>query len=78
METVILKLSHDSLEAVKEFLKTLPAGEVQLVLEEPVEVDIPYVSDEEQAEIEELFKDPDCHIVSSREKVFVEFANPPQ
>ncbi|MBF0497116.1 MAG: hypothetical protein HQK58_11175 [Deltaproteobacteria bacterium] len=78
METVILKLSHDSLEAVKEFLKTLPPGEFQLILEDPQHSDIPYVSDEEQAEIEELLKDPDCHIVSSREKVFVEIANPPQ
>ncbi|MBF0550984.1 MAG: hypothetical protein HQK60_10650 [Deltaproteobacteria bacterium] len=44
METVILKLSHDSLEAVKEFLKTLPPEDVQLVLEEPEGGDIAYVS----------------------------------
>ncbi|MBF0507800.1 MAG: hypothetical protein HQK57_02610 [Deltaproteobacteria bacterium] len=77
MKTFTLKFSDDSvddsvMEAIKGFLKTLPQ-QVELVPGFPQNWDhIPYVDDEEQAEIEESLKNPDCHIVSSSRKVMIE------
>ncbi|MBF0495192.1 MAG: hypothetical protein HQK58_01240 [Deltaproteobacteria bacterium] len=61
--------------AIKVFLETLPPQSVRSVRifpELPQEWDhIPYASDEEQKEIEEELKDPECHILSSEEIVTI-------
>ncbi|MBF0475320.1 MAG: hypothetical protein HQK59_05700 [Deltaproteobacteria bacterium] len=74
MGTLTLKYFDESVAAaVREFIETFPPHSIEIVPEPAQEWDhIPYASDEEQAEIEEALKNPDCHIVSSREKVNVQ------
>ncbi|MBF0525648.1 MAG: hypothetical protein HQK56_11185 [Deltaproteobacteria bacterium] len=76
MGIVTIEYSDDRVVvAVKGFLETLPPQSVRSVKifpELPQEWDhIPYASDEEQKEIEEELKDPECHIVSSEEIVTI-------
>ncbi|MBF0531335.1 MAG: hypothetical protein HQK55_19105 [Deltaproteobacteria bacterium] len=56
-----------------EYLKALPVEGAKVGPDyELTESDpwyIPPVSDEEQKEIEELLKNPDCHIVASEETI---------
>ncbi|MBF0508326.1 MAG: hypothetical protein HQK57_05295 [Deltaproteobacteria bacterium] len=65
MGTITFKYADDQvMVAVKEFLLTLPPHSIEIILESSQEWDhIPYVSAEEQAEIEEILKDPECHVI---------------
>ncbi|MBF0507791.1 MAG: hypothetical protein HQK57_02565 [Deltaproteobacteria bacterium] len=74
METMTLKISGENvMAAVKEFLKMPPSYSVEIVPELPEEWDhIPYASAEEQAEIEEELKDPECHVVARSKTLTIE------
>ncbi|MBF0531333.1 MAG: hypothetical protein HQK55_19095 [Deltaproteobacteria bacterium] len=74
MGILTLKYSDDSMVTlIKGFLATLPPHAVEIVPELSEEWDhIPYASDEEQAEIEELLKNPDCHVYPLKVSVTIE------
>ena len=71
MTTLKLRINENVLERVLEFLKTLPDETVEIVQQnnDKETWDIPLVSDEEQKEIEEDLKNPDCEIIVHKETV---------
>ena len=70
MTTLKLRIDENVLERVLEFLKTLPDKTVEIIQQNEKEIwDIPSVSDEEQKEIEEHLKNPDCDMIVSKETI---------
>lgn len=67
MTTISINILDDSiLEKIKSMLSVFPADKIQYI---ETDKDIEYVSDEEQTEIEEILKDPDCHTVAFSETI---------
>jgi len=65
MTTISINILDDSLlDKIKSMLSVFPADKIQYIESDN---NIEYVSDEEQAEIEEILKDPDCHTVAFSE-----------
>ncbi len=58
MRTIALKINDDVYEKILAFLELLPKDKIEIF--SPLG-EIPFVDDQEQAELEELLKDPECH-----------------
>ncbi|MBF0476711.1 MAG: hypothetical protein HQK59_12955 [Deltaproteobacteria bacterium] len=76
METLKLRLKDQNIKAeILSFLKAFPPDYLEMTEEIEGECDEWYltpVSDEEQAEIEEELRDPDCRVVASEELITIE------
>jgi len=65
MTTISINILDDSLlDKIKSMLSVFPTDKIQYIESDN---NIEYVSDEEQAEIEEILKDSDCHTVAFSE-----------
>ena len=58
MKTIALRVNDEVYEKVLAFLELLPKDKIEIL--SPF-AEIPFVDDEEQAELEELLKNPECH-----------------
>ncbi len=65
MKTLTLHVNDKVAEAIKQLLALLPEEEATVV---EFYDGIEYVSDEEQAELEELLKDPDCDVPAEKRR----------
>jgi predicted DNA-binding antitoxin AbrB/MazE fold protein len=76
-KTFKARVSHGLLEPMEkidlpeglEITITISASEIEKAAEKKNKWYIPPVSDEEQEEIEDILKNPDCHIVAFEESV---------
>lgn len=66
MKTISLRVSDDSYEKIISFLELIPKEKIQIF---KTEMDIEFVSDEEQEEISKILNDPSCHENSGYEKI---------
>jgi hypothetical protein len=66
MKTISLRVSDDSYEKIISFLELIPKEKIQIF---KTEIDIEFVSDEEQEEISKILNDPSCHEISGYEKI---------
>ena len=57
MRTLVLEIDDDIFERVIAFLKILPENKMRVISDRE---HIPFVSEEEQCDIEELLKDREC------------------
>jgi len=57
MKTLVLEIDDDIFERVIAFLKILPENKMRVISDRE---HIPFVSEEEQRDIEELLKDREC------------------
>ena len=71
MKTIELRITEAIYNKVISFLELLPKDSVQIVLKDDDKKDIPYVDDDEQNEIEQILKNPECHEIAFKEKVIV-------
>ena len=71
MKTIELRITEAIYNKVISFLELLPKDSVQIVLKDDDKKDIPYVDDDEQKEIEQILKNPECHEIAFKEKVIV-------
>ncbi|MBU2446147.1 MAG: hypothetical protein KJ666_11355 [Bacteroidetes bacterium] len=61
MKTIELKISETIYNKLISFLELLPKESIQIIVKDDERSDIPFVDDEEQKEIEEILKNPECH-----------------